>query len=354
MSPLLGRLDRHLLRHAVITVALATLLIVVLAIGVDLLINLSELLKARSGGTAQPGLVLQLYCWRVPQLLNLALPVGMVVAALVVAGPMLRRGEFTALGACGVSLQRAMRPLLLLALLVGLLDTVIADQITPQAIAHSTAIEDRLMGLRRRGRVFTVESTGSSWFTGRAALTQEPPLMDQVVVATADRLVMTGAVEWRNGRWSATGGALAYGPDASGQLVLTRPERLDLSGDLALRMTPPELFRRLLPSFTLTTPELLARGDPPSLALAGGRWIRVLMPLLMVLAALPALVRFHHRNSLVTGAIKALGAGLVPAGLLLAASAVADATPIHPFGALAIGALIASLPAVWWWSRWRL
>lgn len=354
MSPLFGRLDRHLMRQAGTVLGLSAAMIVVLAIGVDFLINMGDLFKARPDEEGRGGLILELYLWRLPQLLNLALPAGMLVAALVLAAPMLRRGEFTALGACGISMQRAMRPLLVLALLVGLVDTAIADLVTPRAIARSTAIEDRLMGLRRRGRVFTVDETGSSWFTGRAALTQDPPLLDQVVVATAQRLVMAGAVAWHDGRWTASGGALSFGPDASGQLVLTRPRPLVLSDDLALPLSPTELYRRLLPSFTLTSRELLQRGDAPSQALAGGRWVRTLLPLFMVLAALPALVRFHHRSSLVTGAIKGLGAAAVPTGVLVAIVGAADATALHPFAALAIGVLGAAVPALWWWERWRL
>ncbi len=352
---LLNTLDRYLLkRGTVVLLATATLMIVV-AFAFDLLINIGTYAAAMNKGNATLGTILSLYAQRLPQLANIALPVGMIVSALVLCAPMLTRNEFIALSASGVSLRRATRVLLVLALIVGAVDALIADRLSPHAIARSTAIEDQLQRQHRQGRVWSVPATGTSWFAGAVHLLPgQDPHLEGVVIANADQLITAERVVWRGELWHVDGALLRFGPDARGSMALTRPTVLGLSGSLDLPYSPTELYRQLLPRFTLASDELLTRGEKADFSVILGRLLRTVLPALAIMAALPVFVRFAHRTTLVTGAIKALAAAAVPTVLLIGTAAVADSTALPVTAMALIGTVLAVIPALRWWLRWQL
>lgn len=352
---MIGRLDRYLLRrgaNATITVAV---LMVVISLSIDFVINIGTIAK---GGDrlGQLALVRDLYGWRLPQLANIALPLSAVIATLVVCAPMLKRGEFVALSASGVSPARAARALPLLALLVGLVDVAIADLVTPHATVRTTEIQDKLENQRRMGRVWQVPTTGSSWFAARAQglIVNDPPSIDRVVIASASGLVMADRLLWVDSRWQLQGRLLEFRVAPDGECRLLRPAEILLEGDLALPYDPKQLYAKLLPRDTMRGSELLRTKDPSNIAYAWIRWSRALFPLLAVLAALPVFVRFAHKDNIIAGIARALGAAALPVAALVVGGLACETSGLPPALVIAVASAAVLAPTLWLYWRWRL
>lgn len=342
-------LDRHLgwtfLRNAVM-VALATIIVFVV---LDVLMSITVLARA----APSPWTKVELFACRIPALLGLAFPLAATVAVLATVAPMLRRGEFTALGAAGVNLHRATRSLLFGAAIAGCADLAVADLVAPGSTARAMALQDLLEGQQREGRVWRTED-GAHWFAGRARLVHTPqPELGQIAVATADDLVIAPLLRWQDGAWIAPKGSVRLDARQGAQrLGRLPPGPLPAIADLPY--SPDELYRRLLPRYTMTSSELFARGERADLAVAWGRLGRLLMIPLMAMAAMAVFVRFVHRDRIAVGAIYGGLAALVPAGVIALAGATADTVPGHPALVALGGSLIAAAPPLWWWWRWRL
>jgi lipopolysaccharide export LptBFGC system permease protein LptF len=354
-SLLPGRLDLYLLRRGVTAIVMITVLIIVIALAVDFLVNIGMFVHNLN----KPGVAVairDLYWYRLPQIANVALPLATVIGTLVVCAPMLKRGEFIALSAAGISPARAARVLPLLALMVGVLDTGIADLVTPHAVAHSTEIEDRLQNQRRLGRVWQVPLTKTNWFAARAQglIKNDPPSIDRVVVAHASGMVMADQLAWIGGAWQLRGHLLEFRVQPDGRCSLYRPATIALEGDLALPWDPQTLYRNLLPRYTLTGPELMRIGGQVEVSYAWTRWSRLLIPLLGVLAAMPAFVRFLHRDSMVLGTFKGLAAAAVPVLVMVVGGMVADTSGVSPATTILAAGALALAPTLFLYWRWRL
>lgn len=349
-----GVLDRYMAARMASATALATVAMLGVFLGIEVLASMSGMLQA--GDIAgRTGMMVERFLWRLPALANIALPTAAVAAAIAVCAPMLRRGEFIALNGGGVSPGRATRSLLAVALLVGMLDAGLADWVTPMATARALAIDDALQRQQRQGRVWSAPDTRASWFCGRARLIGVgEPALDGVVVASRERMAIVDSVVWRGGAWTASGGAVVARRAPGGGLEVDRAAALRLEGDLALNQDPAQLYRMLLPRFTMSGPQLLDRGERSDLALVASRWSRALLPLLCLLLALPVFVRFAHRDQLVVGVLRACLAAAVPGVMVVAAGLAADNVPGHPAFAVAAGCLLAAVPGTLAWRNWRL
>ncbi len=353
---MIRRLDTHLFRRYVSSLALIAGAITALFLGMDLLINLNVLANLPSGDDGSRfASILKLYLNKFPQVLNFALPVAALAAALAVAAPMLKRGEFIALGAGGISPRRASAALLLGAFAVGLFDTLVADWVTPHAVARSAAIEDKLQGQIRQGRAWLDDATGTNWFIGEVYLLEgENPGMKRVVAATADTLVYADRADWSDGRWRLSGGILRLRLVGSGRVACDRLNALPLEGPLALALSPKELYRQLLPSYAMRTDELLQRGRAQDFAQVWSRWTRLLLPLIMIVTALPLFVRFVNRDTVVVAILQAALAAAGCAGIIALGGLTADATPLPSWTMVLLAVSVAATPGVVLWRRWSL
>lgn len=348
MSARIPTLDRYLAWQFLRNAALVTAAVLVVFISLDVLLGFSIL--SRHAVPTTPKLLY--FACRIPGLLNFALPVSALISALACTVPMLRRGEFTALGAAGVTLQRSTRALLAGCLVLGVADAVIADLVTPGATASSLALQDRIEGQSREGRVW--RSGDATWFAGHASLVgSKTPSLRQAVVATADRLALAPKLEWTSGEWRAPQGMVELDVSGGAQRLQRWPPG-PLPPALALALPPDELFRLLLPRNTLSSSELFARGERADIATVWARWVRILAPVLAVMAALAVVVRFHNKDRVAVATIQGAAAALVPLAILTVAGTGADTAPGPPGLAVLIGAAIAAVPAAWFWLRWRL
>jgi len=350
MRAVFGRLDRYLaLRMLVITIMVTALMLIV-TIALDFLINMGGYKMSSPG---QSLLIVYLYWFKLPQLLNLALPTAAVIAALLVCSPMLKRGEFVALSASGVSPPRVALILPFVALGIGLVDCYIGDRITPVASIRTIEIQDQLQNQNRKGRVWEVPATHSSWFVGsEQLLTATIPTMRIVVIASARGLVRADMMQYLGGHWQLSGNLLEFRVNGDGTTDMDRPTQIPLVDDLALPYTPHQLFARLLPRDTMTGNQLMHVGDHGDVAYAWSRWSRSAFPFLAVLMALPVFVRFAHKDNLILGVARSLAAAAVPIFIVTLGGFAAESMP--PALAILAGLAVALAPCIWVYRRWRL
>jgi lipopolysaccharide export LptBFGC system permease protein LptF len=345
----ISTLDRHLAGQFAKNAALVASATVVVFVVLDVLLGFQLLTRP----APSPWTKVELFACRIPSLLNFAIPVSAVVAALATVAPMLRRGEFTALGSAGITLQRSTRALLIGCLLLGVVDTVIADLASPPATARAIALQDLLEGQNREGRVWRTDA-GATWFASGAKLVgTDQPALDRVVVANSDIMALADQVAWDGTRWTAPAGSIVLRIVGGAQ----RLERLPpgaLPPEIPLQLNPSQLYDRLLPRYTMTTRELLARGERADLATVWARCIRLLVPALAAMSALAMFVRFRNRDRVAVATVESVATALIPVALLMVVGMTADTAPGPPGLAVLIGCCLASAPAVWWWWRWRL
>ncbi len=344
-----GTLDRHLLAQFTRNAALVTAATVVVFVVLDVLLGFSLLSRV----APSPWTKVELFACRLPGLLNFALPVAAVIAVLATAAPMLKRGEFTALGSAGITLRRATRALLFGCLVIGAVDLAIADLATPPATARALALQDLLEGQSREGRVWRTDA-GSTWFAGGSVLVGvAKPELKRVVAATGEAMMLADRVQWDGSAWLAPKGSVCLRVTGGAQ----RLERLPpgaLPPEFGLGLGPEALYRRLLPRFTMTSSELLARGERSDVATVWSRATRLIAPLLAAMAALSVFVCFRNRDRVAVAVVEAVAAALFPTALLAVVGMAADTTPGPPAFTVAVGCLVAAAPALWLWLRWRL
>lgn len=348
MMARLPTLDRHLGSQFLRNAALVSLAVTTVFVALDVVLGFSVL--ARSSVPTLPKILY--FAYRIPALLNFALPVSALVAAMVCTVPMLRRGEFTALGAAGVTLRRSTRAILAGCLLLGVADVLIADLVTPGATASSLALQDQIEGQTREGRVW--RSGDATWFAGHAALVGRPkPELRQVVIAAGDRLALAARLVWTDGSWMAPDGVVELDVAGGAQRLYRHPAGA-MPRNLSLAVSPGELFRMLLPRQTLSSRELLARGERADVATVWSRWSRLLVPVLAAMAALSVVVRFPNKDRIAVATIQGAGAALIPVAILAVSGTAADTAGGPPGLAVLVGAMLAAAPALWLWLRWRL
>lgn len=345
----MNTLDRHLLGQFTRNAVLVTIAMVVVFLVLDVLLNFHLMTRQ----APSPWLKVELFLDHVPSLLNFAIPIAAVVSALACAAPMLRRGEFTALGAAGITLQHSTRMLLAGCLVVGVVDAVVADLASPPTTARALAIQDQLEGQSREGRVWRSDD-GAVWFAGGTKLIGVvQPELQRVVVAAGERLALADRLLWDGRAWQAPMGITALRIEAGAQRLERHPAG-PLPAGLHLAMPPDQLYKRLLPRYTMTSQQLLSRGERADLTVVWSRWSRALFPVLAAMVALASFVRFRNRDRVAVATIEAVALALVPTAILATGGMAADSAP-GPAGMVqAISAGLAVIPAVWMWSRWRI
>lgn len=105
------------------------------------LMFLANMLIAYAGSVFQKeiGLVAlgQYLYFKIPQTLNLTLPVGVTIASALAISRLARDSELTAIRAGGISLRRAIAPILVVGLFVSVLSFVLAEKVTPASEAKA-------------------------------------------------------------------------------------------------------------------------------------------------------------------------------------------------------------------------
>lgn len=117
-------LDRYMLRLLLPSFYVGISLFTVMLVGADMLFDLADLL-IRKGVPLL--VVLKLFFYRLPGVIALTFPMSMLLSVILGVGSMSARGEVLALMSCGISIKRVMRPVVVMALLVGALAFVLNE-----------------------------------------------------------------------------------------------------------------------------------------------------------------------------------------------------------------------------------
>lgn len=342
-------LDRYLLRHSAIGALAVIGLLSVLVIGLELLLRLGDFQRGTLGqDQSRTGLIARWMLFRLPLVVSPLLPAAAVGGVLLALAPMLRRGELTALAACGTSLRRCCAGALALGLGLGVVDLALSDQIAPRVQGPLLRVEAQLTGRPEQGRIWRVPETGSTWFAGHAWLAADDGRARGVAVADgAGRLVTAQRLVYADTGW-VLHDLIEEGPEGT-----VRHALVPASGWLALPYTPRELGVLLASRHALTGGELWRRGGRLNRSLALQRWLRLLAPLLAVACALPVFVRFANHDRLIQGSGQAAITAAVPLVVLALGGAATDNGDLPPGVMMVASLALAAVPALWLWSRWR-
>lgn len=345
-------LDRVLLRRGLLAIAGILLLASLVVIGFDLLLDFNKLMK----GPLEPDenrflMILTLGWHRLPELLGMLLVLACMAMVPVVLGPLLRRRQLVALGASGISLARVARPLMVLAVLVGLVDGLVRNHVAPHSIQESVSLEDRLRGRSRHARSWLDAETGATWFTQHIHHNSQHELeLRRVLVAYGpDQLTYADTLTWKDSGWVFTGRVLRWQQDQAAfeQVTQHHPAEAECPS-----LPPDELLRHLVKRHARDSSELLASGTRIDRALVYRRWLGACEPILAVLMTLLVFLRLDHATHLLSAAVRALALGAIPPLLLALGGRSLDAGTMSPLLGALISLLVASLPIIWvWWHR---
>ena len=156
-------LDRYVLRHFLLAYFYCIAAFISIWFIFDISDNISTFLDDRVSRT----LIAKYYLTQVPQILVILLPVALLLALLFCLGRLSRSNEIVSMLAAGVSVPRAIAPLLLAGLLTTGLSTVLNYSLAPHAeYARKKLLEDP-KSRRQKGllaQIFRNRTDNRTWF----------------------------------------------------------------------------------------------------------------------------------------------------------------------------------------------
>jgi len=140
---MLTRIDRYILKQVnmplLTTLGLAALLLIL-----EKMLRLFDFV-VNQGGPAN--VVFKMLANMAPHYMGLALPVGLLLGVLIAFRKMSLSSEYDAISTAGIGLPRMMRPLMMLALLLSIINTVLVGWIQPHSIyTYRTLVFDLRSG----------------------------------------------------------------------------------------------------------------------------------------------------------------------------------------------------------------
>ena len=156
-------LDRYILRHFL----LAFFYCIAAFISIWFIFDISDNISTFLDDRVSRGLIAKYYLTQVPQILVILLPVALLLALLFALGRLSRSNEIVSMLAAGVSVPRAIAPLLLVALLTTGLSTALNYSLAPHAeYAQKKLLEDP-KSRRQKGllaQIFRNRTDNRTWF----------------------------------------------------------------------------------------------------------------------------------------------------------------------------------------------
>ncbi len=198
----LALIDRYVLRRLAVPL-LATVAVALALLLLERMLRLFDFVVNQNGPV---DVVWRMLLHLVPHYLGMALPVGFLVAALIVVRGLSLSSELDALQAGGVGLPRILRPLLLVALVLGLLDLAIVGWQEPisRYAYRQLAFELRSGALGASIRVGSFTRLGSGLTLRVGAAQPDGQVLDDLFVR---RLLANGremSITARRGHFVAT------------------------------------------------------------------------------------------------------------------------------------------------------
>ncbi|MDQ2985861.1 MAG: LptF/LptG family permease [Armatimonadota bacterium] len=127
-------LDRYLFRELAVPLLVGTVSVVLMFLA-NMMIAYAQDVFSRDIPLSS---VLQYLLLKVPQTLNMTLPVGVTLAGSLAISRLARESELTAMRAAGISIRRVIVPFFLVGVVVSLLSFYLAEFVTPKTEARAT------------------------------------------------------------------------------------------------------------------------------------------------------------------------------------------------------------------------
>jgi LPS export ABC transporter permease LptG len=155
-----SQLDRYMASRLI-----APLVLVMASTGaLYIVVDLTEHIKAMADNDAPLNVIVAYYWNLLPQMIVEVLPFGMLIAVLIVLTVLERQQELTAFKGAGVSLFRLMIPVVLVAMSMGLVMWLLAEQVVPGANREKDRLLDVIEG-KTAARSYRV--TDKQWLLSR-------------------------------------------------------------------------------------------------------------------------------------------------------------------------------------------
>jgi len=296
------------------TAAISFILLVVAVIG-----RLLNYLASASRGELDPGVLFLLMGYRIPDFLQLILPLAFLMGILLAYGRMYAESEMTVLSACGVGIKRLLQITLLAALVVGSATAFLSFYLTPRSMVDTA----NLLEAQKNLTEFDLLLPGQFQNISRGARTTyaeqiQSNNMENVfmhesagnrVIVAASAIPIEGGdgdrfILFRNG-------SITEGIGSDQGYTLTR------FTELGVRLPPRDLgFTAALEEQAMTSVELWRRGQPEHVAELQWRVSLVLLLPILVLMAVP-LSKVSPREGRFAMLVPAVLLYLVYFGLLL-------------------------------------
>ena len=349
-------LDRYLMTRTLAAFVVIIVVVISVAMGVDILMRMHELMGADDEGRAW-SIAVRYYLYSLPAMVSPLVPLSLAAAITMACAPVLKRREFVAIASSGINLRRATRSIIILALFIGLADVALNDQLRPRLETTRQSLEDQLGGQVRSARMWQVAETGTWWYANRVVLHDpDNPTIEEVAIIPPDHgMLQAQALERHQGEWQLRGPIMLWERHADGGDAW-RVDSNDRAakGILAMPYDGERLTQLLVSRHALPGHELWQRGGHLNIAMLAQRWSRLAMMLCVALVALPAFVQFHNRDRLMLAAISAIALALLPVLVIAVGGLSADASAISPLLSVGIAVSAALLPSAWYYQRWRL
>ncbi|MFH1278668.1 MAG: LPS export ABC transporter permease LptG [Candidatus Eisenbacteria bacterium] len=235
-------LDRHVIRGYLFALLAALSAFIAIFVILDLFEKLDDFLDRGVPILA----VLQYYVYRIPEILLLMLPVGMLLACLFALGAHARNNEFVATTSAGISMRRTLMPVVILAFFMSAAALLLGETIAPPAAARVKEIHDGLIkpGGMRADRVRTnlsyLGEGGRLFWVGRLD-TARDRMEDVVVQKLAGNTLLeridAEEADWEAGVWTFRRGYFRRFEEG----VLAEARRFEERAEPAISETPGDL-----------------------------------------------------------------------------------------------------------------
>jgi lipopolysaccharide export LptBFGC system permease protein LptF len=351
---MLRRLDRYFLirasGNAALLLAGASLLYVLF----DLTLKLDKYLKYDlPEGQNRLLTVIGFYLYNLPEIIGILLPAAVVGGVLFSAARSLANREFIAVTSAGVSMRQACRGLLLVAVLAAMLDLLLIDQVVPRTLERSDHFSGFIGNQEKTACIWRDPETKAIWYghRGRLGGARAPSLELVAIAPLSGGLVVSCGLVWQ-GDWHLQQPVVTWngGDDVSYRVQQNVP----MEGELTCSLSPDQLRQELISRHAQTAWQLWDRGDQLHRSLVYARLSHLFLTPLMVLAALPMLLRFVHIGALVGAGLRAFALGCWPLLCMTIANRSAEVSVLGALPTVLLGLLLGGLPGVLLWWRWRL
>jgi lipopolysaccharide export LptBFGC system permease protein LptF len=253
--------------------------------------------------TRRPREMTEFLVFSLPDFVGMWLPMSVGAAALLVAAPMLRRGNLMVLSASGIPLRRVFAPFLLIAVTASVCKFVIDDQLSTRL---GPIVSEREESMYVRDSTSNRRDPPAGWRTEQAFLLSGNANHEQGIFESF------AAFAGKSGQGTALlAKALRWGGDEDPRWHLDQAVEVSAQGqrrdlgetttDIPAWLGLPSLAAvelSLVPDRIKTSNQLVASNAPLGFHIILSRIMTAMTPFLGLLLALPPFVRFENRNRL--------------------------------------------------------